>query len=147
MEFTSSTLRATSSMSTTTTSTEGSSHFAPCRHCNDYNYCNESFQEGCDALQEESQFRHWSNMEVPKVLFQMCSPFIVTHHISLLLVPVLYTCVIAGSPSSWTTCWGRTCGTTTSTGPPTTRSAHPAISTSPLLVSQLLKSHLVSVSE
>ena len=38
-----------------------------CGHCNYYNFCNVSFQEDRDALQEESQLRHWTNMEVPKV--------------------------------------------------------------------------------
>ena len=31
-------------------------------------------------------------MEVPKVLFQMCSPYIVTHHISLCTLLYTYSC-------------------------------------------------------
>ena len=50
----------------------------------------------------------------------------------------LHTCVTPGSLSLWTMCWGRTCATTTSTGRPTSKSAHRATSTSPLLVSQFL---------
>ena len=61
------------------------------------------------------------------------------------LVPVPYPHVVAGSLSSWTTCWGRTCATTTSTGLRTTRSAPPAISTSHLSVSLFLKINLGDV--
>ena len=49
-------------------------------------------------------------------------------------VSLCFYWIFTGSLNSWTTCLGRTCGTTTSTGPPTSRSALPATSTSHLLV-------------
>ena len=52
----------------------------------------------------------------------------------LVIVSLCFYWIFAGSLNSWTTCLGRTCGTTTSTGPPTSRSALPATSTSHLLV-------------
>ena len=69
----------------------------------------------------------------PRYYFKCALP-ISSHITSAYVLCCIHTHVIAGSPSSWTTCWGRTCGTTTSTGPPTSRSALPATSTSHLLV-------------
>ena len=80
----------------------------------------------------------------PRYYFKCALP-ISSHITSAYVLCCIHTHVIAGSPSSWTTCWGRTCATTTSTGLRTTRSAPPAISTSHLSVSLFLKINLGDV--
>ena len=101
-----------------------------------WNDCNGEFQEGGDGLQEEPQLHHWSNMEIPKVgdLVKWTESWLW----SLPHVSLCFYWIFTGSLNSWTTCLGRTCGTTTSTGPPTSRSALPATSTSHLLVCHFL---------